>query len=150
MRLATVAFVLSLTGLLGACSKPSGVVAAQTNGDSVQICINASGLTANGPVSVHALWPSPPILPIGSAAALANGTYSQLTAIERGRCGTSVPLNSPPGTAPTYPDVDFFIVDLTAQGVIIAPVNQGYFCPAAPQPGPDPNWKKCCANSGLC
>jgi hypothetical protein len=148
MRQSAVAMALLAAGLLSACgsSKPTGIVAAQANGGSVQICVNASGLTPNGAVAVHALWPSPPIEPISAPGATASstGTYNQLTAVERSRC-------SPVGTPPSYPDVDFFIADLATSNLVIAPVKQGYFCPSVtPQPGPDPNWAKCCAGSGLC
>jgi hypothetical protein len=145
MRQSVIPIIL-VAGLLGACSKPSAIVAAQANGGSVQICISASGLTPNGPVAVHALWPTGPVEPIGNSTAYADGNYSQMATIERGRCA---PIGQSPNVS--YPDVDVFVADVTTSGIVVGPVNQGYFCPSIqPQPGPDPNWAKCCAKTGAC
>jgi len=125
MRQSAIAMIL-VAGLLSACGKPSGIVGAQVNGNSVQICVSASGLTPNGAVAVHALWPTPPIEPISAPGATASstGTYSQVTAIERSRCST---LGATAKDGPA--DVDFFIADLATSSLVIAPVKQGYFCP---------------------
>jgi hypothetical protein len=138
--MATISLVLACS--LWACSPgppPSLIVGAQVNGNFVKQCLAGSGFTPSGPLEVHAVWPSPPITPITTGTALANGSFLQMITQPRGRCDAG---------SGNYPDVDFIAVDQTTSNIGAAAVHQGYFCPSITQPGPDPNWQKCCSIAG--